>query len=372
MKVALDLQPCLKNRSGIGVYTYEMAKRLQSRDGLEFYGSIFNFLGKYDGSQSLEGLTLPLLENRLLPYRAYRLLWDVVPIPHRWMFPEKMDLSIFFNYVVPPNIDGKVITTIHDMTCLRFPETVKQGTLGRLKRGISYSLERSDHILTISEFSKREIMELLSVPEEKISVISCAFSLNGTGADWRQIEEKWQLRKPYLLYVGTIEPRKNLTRLLKAFSLLKRENSIPHQLVLAGGKGWNNEEIYRTAKEMENVIFTGYISEEEKIALYQNAEVFLFPSIYEGFGIPPLEAMTCGCPVVCANAASLPEVVGDAARLVDPLDEADIAQGIWEVLSNEELRNQMREAGYRQAKKYSWNNSAKKLTDVCIKVLNEP
>lgn len=369
MRVALELQPCCGKRSGIGTYTYELAKRMQDRNGLEFCGNLFNFLGRNDNTAALKGVTIPVCESRIFPYGVYRRIWKAVPIPYQALFPGKTDLSIFFNYIVPPHISGKVINTVYDMTYLRFPETMDAKNRRRLQSGMAYSVERSDHILTISEFSKQEIMELLNVPEERISVIPCAPSLSGEAVDFEACAAKFGLSKPYILYVGTIEPRKNLVRLLKAFKYLKQKENIPHQLVLAGGKGWANEEIYQAASPMEDVLFTGYLSEGEKYSLYKNAAAFVFPSLYEGFGIPPLEAMTFGCPVICADAASLPEAVGDAAELVNPLDEIGIAQGIWNVLSNLARAEELRQLGYEQAKKYTWTASADRLTDVCKAVL---
>ena len=176
------------------------------------------------------------------------------------------------------------------------------------------------------------------------------------------------MRSPYLLYVGTIEPRKKLVFLIKAFEYLKKETGCPHQLVLAGGKGWNNEEIYLKAQEsryQNDIVFTGYISQSEKKARSQQAELFVFPSLYEGFGIPPLEAMGAGCPVVCSNAASLPEVVGDAAKLASPVDVQELAQAMAEVLFNQTQRKNLIERGIRRAKVYTWENSARKLHELC-------
>lgn len=365
MTVALELQPCLGNRSGVGTYAYELAKRLKSGDSMEFVGNVFNFLGRNDNAASINGIEIPIRESRIFPYGIYRRIWDLVPIPYESMFPGA-DMSIFFNYIVPPHIRGKVITTIHDMTYLRFPETMDAKNLRRLRKGMKYSVERSDHILTVSEFSKREIINLLGVKKDRVSVVYNAPSI-GTGA----VAEK-EIHGPYILYVGTIEPRKNLTRLIRAFDLIKRERGIPHKLVLAGGKGWNNEEIYKTAsnaKYSEDIEFTGYVDEPRKNSLYKYADVFIFPSLYEGFGIPPLEAMAFGCPVVTSNVASLPEIVGDAAELVDPMDEQSIAEGLWKALSDKVYADDLIQRGYEQIKKYTWAASARKLTDICQSVL---
>lgn len=374
MRVALELQPCCGNRSGIGLYTYEIAKRLRDADGLEFGGNLFNFCGRNDNSAALQGIEMPINESWIFPYGVYRRVWDFLPIPYQSLFPQKADLSVFFNYIVPPRIQGRVITTIYDMTYLRVPETMNQKNLRRIKNGIQYSVERSDHIVTISEFSKREICTLLDVPEEQVSIVYSAPAQFGPAAEWETVAKKFQITKPYILYVGTIEPRKNLARLIRAFDRLKCENKIPHQLVLAGGSGWQNEGIHRAANQAvwkQDILFTGYISQGEKNALYQHASAFAFPSLYEGFGMPPLEAMHFDCPVVCADAASLPEVVGDAARLVDPLDEVSIAEGLWHVLSDEEYAANLIQTGRGQKNKFTWDESARRLTEICKRVLDK-
>lgn len=374
MKVALELQPCCWDRSGIGTYTYELAKRLVDKEGLEFCGNLFNFLGRENVEEQLDGITMPVRENRLFPYGIYRRIWNNVPIPYRTLFPGEADLSVFFNFIVPPHISGHVITVVHDLTYIRYPETMKQSNLEHLKRGISYSVERSDKVITVSEFSKREIQELLAVPEEKIEIVYNAPSLISEVADYDTVSQKFNIRGDYIFFVGTIEPRKNIERLLRAFDWMKDTYHIPHQLVLAGGKGWRDESIYLTANAMKyakDVVFTGYVNSAEKNTLYQRASVFVFPSIYEGFGIPPLEAMYHGCPVVCANAASLPEVVGDAAELVDPMNEESIAGGILRVLSDDSYKQELVERGYCQSKKFSWDSSAQQLTNICKEILSQ-
>lgn len=372
MKVALELQPCYWDRTGIGTYTYELAKRMKDKDGVEFCGNVFNFLGRKNNEELMNGITMPVRENKLLHYGIYRRIWRYLPIPHECMFPGKVDLSVFFNFIVPPNIRGKVITTVHDLTYLRYPETMKKSNYQHLTRGMDYSVKRSDKIVTVSHFSKREIQKYLGVPEEKISVVYNAPSLTEGTADYDAVCKKYGIRGDYILFVGTIEPRKNVARLLRAFDLLKGENKIPHQLVLAGGKGWQDEQIFQTLQNIkfsDDIVFTGYVSAEEKNALYQNASVFIFPSIYEGFGIPPLEAMTWGCPVVCADAASLPEVVGEAAELVDPLEEASIARGILRILSDHDYTSGLIQKGKLRAKEFSWERSAERLFAVCKEVL---
>ena len=372
-QIALELQPCIGRRSGIGMYTYELAKRLRSDNLLSLRGNVFNFRGKNDLSQEMSGVELPLHTCTALPYGVYRRVWHMLPVAYESFFPGA-DLTVFFNFIVPPRIRGKVITTVYDLTYVRYPQTMDPKNLHRISKDIGYSTARSDRIITISEFSKREIHQVLGVPLEKISVIYSAASFSDQTTDKQNLYNRYGIHRPYLLYVGNMEPRKNLVRLIQAYKRLKKDAEIPHQLVLAGGSGWRNEELHQELRALEetgDVIRTGYITEEEKNTLYSHAAAFVFPSLYEGFGMPPLEAMHFGCPVVCANAASLPEVVGDAAELVDPMEVDSIAEGMLRVLADEPYRTKLVQRGYVQAKKFNWDDSAKKLMQICREVLEE-
>lgn len=363
-QVALDLQPCCGRRSGIGTYAYELARRLQSDEELSFYGNLF-------GNEALDPMPFPVRRFPRLPYGIYRRIWNYIPYTYHHFFPNA-DLNIFFDYIVPPRVTGKVITTVHDLAFVRYPETMNRRNLRRIRHDIVYSLERSDRILTVSQFSKEELISCMGVDRDRISVIYNAPSVSENLVDAKVLLERHQITPPYLLYVGTIEPRKNIVRLLLAFERLKKETGIPHQLVLAGGNGWKNKDTYNVAQSLscqKDIRWTGYVSAAEKNTLYQQAQVFVFPSLYEGFGIPPLEAMHFGCPVVCAKAASLPEVVGDAGIFVDPMDEISIAQGIWTVLSKNTLASELRARGIRRAGLFTWEQSGKQLKDLCKVVL---
>lgn len=369
MKVALDLQPCFGNRSGIGNYTYELARNLTNLSNVEFIGNTFG-----SNEKVLHELGMPVKTFHGFPYGVYRRMWHTIPISYRHLFPQQAALTVFFDYIVPPRVDGAVMTTVHDLTYLRYPETMKRQNLRRIKRDIAYSLERSSRVITISAFSKREIVELLHVPAEKVEIVPPAPCLSAKREDVAAVLARCKISRPFLLYVGTIEPRKNLVMLLRAFKHLEQEGIRKYQMVLAGGLSWCGREILRLAEReglLRNVVITGYLSAAERNVLYQNASAFIFPSLYEGFGIPPLEAMAYGCPVVCSYAASLPETVGDAARLVNPNDASDIAEGIWQVLNDSAYRAMLIERGSNQVKKYSWSASAEKFTNICERVLSE-
>lgn len=372
MKVALELQPCCGKRSGIGTYVYELACRLEAGNEIEFCGNLFNFRGRNDNTAALQGITMSIHENRLFPYGVYRRLWSWLPVPYDMLFP-KADLSVFFNFIVPPRVSGKLVTAVHDLTFLRYPETMDPTNLRRIQTGIEDTLARTDRILTVSEFVKQEIQNLLGVREERISVVYNAPSFTEKPTDFCVIAHKYAINQPYLLYVGNLEPRKNLPRLLEAFARLKKAG-FPHKLVLAGGGGWRRGELEKTLAKLtcrEDVIFPGYVTDGEKQSLYEHAAAFVFPSLYEGFGIPPLEAMACGCPVICSNAASLPEVVGSAALLVPPEDEQVLFEAIARVLEDTSYAQSLVRASREQVKKFSWQLSAKKLRAVCEEVLAE-
>ena len=359
-KIALDLQVCLGQRSGVGTYAYELARRMREGADAAFFGTCFNFLGRNDNAPALRDIEFPVYTNKTVPYGVYRNHWDSLPLRYTGLFPAA-DVTQFFNYTIPPGVKGRALCTIFDMTYRRFPETMEPGNLRRISRDIVDSAARADLILTISEFSKREIMDLLSVPEEKLRVVYCAAPVSAAADPIDAVRRKFGIDRPYILFLGNTEPRKNLLRLLEAY---RQMNTADVQLVLAGGGGWRAEEITHKASQLPGVVRTGFITEGEKTALLANAAVFAFPSLYEGFGIPVLEAMACGAPVVCSNAASLPEAAGDAAHYVNPENAEELTAGLEKVLHDSAYADALRQKGTIQAKKFSWDESASQLREI--------
>ena len=365
MKIALELQPCSSQMSGIGHYTFQLAKRIFQMEDALVRGNYFDFCMRNPKLSEI-GLTGQVDYNALLPYGVYRRVWDILPIPYRMMFPTA-DLSHFFNYIVPPGVSGKVLDTVYDLTYLRYPETMNSSNLNRLKNGMQRSLDRSDLLITDSEFVKGEIVRELGFDQDRIEVVYPAAAEEVTELlPKAYLAEKWGIGKPYILYLGTIEPRKNLNRLIQAYEKVCRELAEPPMFVLAGGKGWKAEDTFRLANSTMpgQIVFTGYISAAEKFLLYECASLFAFPSLYEGFGIPVLEAMQHGTPVVCANTSSLPEVAGDCARLVDPLDINDIAAGLLDVLTDPVCAETLAKGGAIRSERFSWDRSAQKLMQI--------
>lgn len=304
---------------------------------------------------------------------AYRMIWNYIPIPYSAFFGKTADVSIFFNFIVPPGVKGKKIAVIHDMAYISCPETVRGKTRRVLEASMENSCKRADKIITISEFSKSEILKYLPVEEDKIEVVSWGVDFNKYHNKYAADKIEQAVRKyftggEYILYLGTIEPRKNLERLIRAYAILYQKDENVPALLLAGQKGWYYDEIFRSVKEShleEKVRFLGYVPEEDVPLLICGAKMFVFPSLYEGFGLPPLEAMACGTPVVTSNAASLPEFTKDVAVLVDPLDITDIADGMAMVLEDDQLRKNLTEKGLIRAREYTWNRATERIVNIC-------
>jgi glycosyltransferase involved in cell wall biosynthesis len=261
------------------------------------------------------------------------------------------------------------IITICDVTPLLFPGAHGRMNVWHHRHILPIILRQADHIITISEASKRDIMRLYRVAEEKVTVTLLAadrrFTQNASLPAVRLAEY------PYILNVGTLEPRKNLPCLLMAFAAARRKG-LPHRLVVTGASGWGDSPLVRLIDELElhaDVIFTGFIGDEELPSLYAGADFFVYPSLYEGFGLPVLEAMASGTPVITSNVSSLPEVAGAAALLVDPRSQEEISAAMLRLAGDGELWNSMREQGKIQASRFSWERTTQETWDLYEKVL---
>lgn len=382
MKISLDLEPCFNNHSGIGVNTYNIAKHLEKIKEIELHGEIFNFLGKNSLDKNYRELDIKVNTCKIFPYGVYRRLWNVLPVKYNTLLNSHSDIYHFFDYIVPPNIEGKVITTIHDMTYVLYPDMVEQKTMNRIKKGIEYSINRADKIITVSESSKNDIAKLLNVDKSKIEVVYNGveyelFCKYYSKEEELEVKRKYNLPEKYILYMGTLEPRKNIKSIISAFSIFilnNRSYSDDIKLVIAGKKGWLYESIFDLVKELrleDKVIFTDYVDEIDKPLIYNMASLFVFPSIYEGFGIPVLEAMASSVPVITSTSSSLPEIAGDAAIRVEPKDVDSIAKAMKQILEDEVLRKAMVEKGHIQARKFTWQSSVEKLVSIYKDLYNK-
>jgi glycosyltransferase involved in cell wall biosynthesis len=291
---------------------------------------------------------------------------------------ELKELDIIHNPCQIPtlfNFKQKCIITVYDLTPLLFSETHEKGRVLMHKYLFPLILKKSDKIISISHHTKNDIIKHFKIPEDNIKVIHLAANENYKPLNENEInniKQKYNLNYPFILYVGTLEPRKNIPTLLKAFYKLKKQG-IKHKLVITGKKGWKYKSIFETIEKLnlqKDVIFTGYVPDEDLPALYNAADLFVYPSIYEGFGLPPLEAMQCGTPVITSNTSSLPEVVGDAGIMVNPYDVDELANKMYEVLTNDGLREELSKKGIERAKLFSWKKCAEEHLKVYEEVYN--
>jgi glycosyltransferase involved in cell wall biosynthesis len=274
-------------------------------------------------------------------------------------------LDLFHGTVnaLPPMLPGRSVVTIHDLAFLRWPEQTTTRRHRYLSRAIASAARRASRIIAVSDATKADIVELLDVDPARIAVTHLGVEERFQPASPGQVaevRERYAVEQPFVLYVGTLEPRKNLPALLRAFARIK--DDVPHNLALAGAKGWRSRE-FQDAVEQANLgdrlRLLGFVDERDLPALYSAADLFAFPSLYEGFGLPVLEAMACGAPVVTSDVSSLPEVAGDAALLVDPANETALGEAIVRGLTDERERTRLSAAGKLRAAAFTWQATAR-------------
>ena len=276
------------------------------------------------------------------------------------------------HYVLPPLVSCRSVVTIHDCIHLMFPQYLPNRLAYTYARSsISLAALRATRVLTVSESSKRDILRFVDAAPEKIDVIYNAFDerfgVEPCEEEVVRVRERYQLHDEFVLYAGNVKPHKNLERLIQAFDLVRRRGLGHLKLVLIGDEISKYAALRRAVHQHQlhkYVRFLGYLPEETLAVMYRLAGVFVFPSLYEGFGLPPLEAMASGTPVVTSNVSSLPEVAGDAALLVDPYDPTAIADGIYRVLNDEQLRRDLRRKGLDRARQFSWETSVGRVREI--------
>lgn len=270
--------------------------------------------------------------------------------------------------VVPRGLPCPSVVTIHDLAFLRWPEQTPARRYRYMAREVASAARRAARVIAVSESTKVDVVELLGVDSDRVVVTPLGVEERFrplADDDHASFLADQGIVRPYILSVGTLEPRKNLPRLLRAFGELSHE--IPHDLVLVGPEGWLTEEIHHALQSPAlagRVRLTGFVDDDELAAWYSLADLFVFPSLYEGFGLPVLEAMACGAPVVTSAVSSLPEVAGEAAVMVDPHDPSAIADGMRRVLTNPALSADLRERGVRRAAAFTWERTAQRTAAV--------
>lgn len=356
MRIGIDARLVYYRQAGISQYTLSLLEEFAAIDQDDEF-IVF---------QSRKDRTT--LVNQ--PNFRRRSLWT--PPHHRFeqlLLPleiSMVDLDVLHSpdFIPPFRRNCKSVITIHDLNFLLYPHFLTPESASYYGQ-IDQAVHNCDHIIAVSESTKRDIVRLTGAPEGKITVVyEAANPIYRPLQDKRlcqQVKEKFDIQTDYILFVSTIEPRKNVPTLLMAYKQLLDHYRVDVNLLLGGEKGWLFDEVFTLAEKLglrERARFLGRVSPEDLLGLYNAAQLLVHPAFYEGFGLPPLEAMACGTPVVVSNTSSLPEVVGDAALLVDPTDVDGMAVAMWRLLSDEALRQQMSEKGLKRARLFSWRKAA--------------
>lgn len=374
LKIAVDATPIRQKPSGIGLYILNLIQSLHALElpeifqlSLAYQPSLKKWLKRDLSCSHLSNLNiqvfslpLPVTVTHLLAKFPNPILSSLEPCLG---FPDIIHGTD--NYVYPCQKSLKVMT-IFDLTFIKYPHYVSS-IVKTYRDRLNSCLKWTDLVITISQNSKKEIIEHFRVDPNRIFVTPLAsrYSPNylSTQSNEREMAYvEYNLSKPYLLFVSTLEPRKNITNLISAFNFLKQQHKIEHHLVLIGQKGWQYKSIFTCIENSpwkSYIHHLDYLSDELVALFYSKADVFVYPSYYEGFGLPVLEAMTLGAPVVTSNTSSLLEVAGNAALLIDPNDPIQLAEAILKVISDSQLRQDLIDKGKERAKLFSWERTAR-------------
>lgn len=369
MILGIDGKPLLMEKTGIGIYVDRLLMALSSLDRSSTIKVYLPFsmvqLGrearKYeDELRQQYGDQIKFVSSHFPP-KLRRWIWQQSNLLPMELTIGDVDLFHATNLVLPPLKRAKAVLTLYDLTFALFPSFHVKG-MQAIAREVKRSASRADGLIAISEHTKQDAIEQLGIPAERIRVTLLAADERYRVLDdqlaIQNVLSRYGIDREFIFYTGTLEPRKNVPTLVRAFHRFRQEAKAPHRLVIAGKKGWLYEQIFDEVKQLGlsgEVIFAGYVPDDDLPFLYNGATLFAYPSLYEGFGLPPLEAMACGCPVVTSNVSSLPEVVGDAGLMIDPQSADDLASALAKVVGDSELAARMRISGLVRAATFSWD-----------------
>jgi glycosyltransferase involved in cell wall biosynthesis len=375
MRIGLDGLPLSQIKTGVGHYTFELAHalaRIATEDEFELISPFPYLITDDDASEQTLPPNLRLTEARV--NRLSRRRWWPIGLPlYLWRTP--LDLFHGTNYDVPLSNRLPAVVTIHDLSIFLCPEMHDQQVVSRARRRMPIMARRVAMIITPSESVRREVCECLDIKPDKVVAIPHAprrMFRHATLSETAAVSGRLQIEDDFILFVGTIEPRKNLLTLVRALEEIYQTTNLRPQLVIAGKQGWLTEDLFSYLKGVgikERVRFTGHLSDNDLRALYSRCLAFVYPSLYEGFGLPLLEAMACGAPVITSRLSSLLETVGNAASLVPPGDFRELAQSIVRVLTDSRERDRLSQAGLQRAGEFSWERSAAATLEVYREVL---
>lgn len=355
--IGIDTQTTLGKKTGFGYYVENLVEALKTMD--ERYKYV---------------LLAPHTEQDFSAPR--RFLWDQLQLP---ILAKRYRVNLLHQpaFSVPILFNGPRIVTVHDLIAVHFGMDIPLWSRQYFGHWMPYTYRFADHIISVSQYTKKDIMRLLGIPSNKISVIYHGieedyFTHLPTPANLAAIKKKFGITGPFLLYVGTINPRKNLVFLIEVFIEIAKQHPTL-QLVIVGKKGWYYDELFTMIDKYnlrKRVILTDYINDSDKRVLYGAATVFVFPSLYEGFGLPIIEAMALQLPVIASDRSSIPEVLGDAGISLNPTDKASWVNAILKIVANRSLQKKYIAAGLKQARRFSWKNTALQTIAVYDEVLS--
>ncbi|MBE3092203.1 MAG: glycosyltransferase family 4 protein [Actinobacteria bacterium] len=385
MRIGIDLSRYFDRSGGVGIYAANLLKYLLKIDKNNEYNAYSFFYNCFPSNWKHKKIIDEFrkygkvnFSQINLPTSILKRKWNNSSIEKKEKLLGGVDIIHSTAYMIPELFNARLVVTIHDLSFLIFPEYHTKENYELVLSNLIYLNSRPDMVICDSLQTKKDVIKYFHVPEEKLRVVYLGVSdsfREEIDSDFRKkILEKYGLTGKYLLCVASIEPRKNFLRIINAFSeFIKQEEYKEYSLVCVGGRGWKNIEIYSLVKQKNlegKIKFLGFIEESELAPIYNQAEIFLYPSLYEGFGLPVLEAMACAVPVITSNVSSLPEVASDAAILVNPYSEKDIYTAVCSLLENGSLRKKLISKGLDRVREFSWEKTARETLKVYHGVYN--
>ena len=379
MKLVIDYTPAIRQSAGIGrIIRGQIEALFEDNPGYDL--SLF-VAGTVDGD--LKALSaLPLLTFPAISERNLTRIWHRLNIPFprvEWLAGGAIDLFHATDFVLAPVTARRKLLTVHDLAFFHYPDAAMPSLQHYLNVVVPRSIRRADYLIADSHNTAEDLQALWPVPEGRISVVQGAvdhgfFRPVSDSEQLLRARQKYGIsRRPFMLGLSTLQPRKNFPRLVRAFHAARQEAELPHMLVIGGKKGWLYDEIFATVRELElesDVVFPGFVADDDLPALYSAADFFVYPSLYEGFGLPVLESLACGTPVLTADNSCLPEAGGEGALYVDAESVESIADGIVQLSTKPELRTRLAAAGAAHARKFTWQRSLGQLLEAYERALN--
>ena len=382
-RIGIDISTLLNHGPDIGAgrYIINLVRNLLEIDNKNTYV----LTGRYASTRYLE-IAYNLkknFENNKIELKFYKTTQKKLDLWNRFKFPPieflgfKADILHCPDYLIPPTLNKNIILTIHDLAFIRFPKFNFEWFIKKYTREVKKNAQISKKIIADSKSTKNDIIRFFKIDSRKVDVVHLAAdktfrTLTADRID-KNILKKYKIDKKYILSVGTIEPRKNFITLIKAFNHIKQKKAdFSYKLVIAGRTGWKSEDTYlerENSPYREDILFTGRVPNRDLVQIYNQAELFVYPSLFEGFGLPPLEAMSCGLPVIASDTSSLKEVIGNAGILVSPGDNIELQKQILHALENEEIKEELKRKSLIRAKKFSWIDTARKTLEIYNKTI---